>query len=98
MSYDAQIEADRRLASERGYRFSVGVQDGRGKPWQEEGRDLEDLRDAFVVANHLSAWKIAIFVHRDPGGFIYWSSDAPGVLNSDVLTMPMRQQPDEKGD
>jgi hypothetical protein len=98
MSFESQIEDDRHLARERGYRFSVAVQDGRGKPWKDEGRDLEDLRDAFIVADHLSAWKVAIFVNRETGGFVYWSSDAPTVLNSDVLTMPMYQPPDEDGD
>jgi len=81
-----QLEVDRRIAAENGFTFSVSVQEDSCKPWQDQATGLEDLKDAFVLVNHLHDAKIAIFVHKDGLGYMYWSSDHPQTLGSDLLS------------
>lgn len=89
MTFSEQLEIDRQLALEKGYTFSVALQDGQGERWEEQQSGIKDLQDAFRLANSLKAWKIGILLHREGLGFHYWDTHDPDCLNSTLLTMEM---------
>jgi len=75
---------DRALAQSCGHLFSVVTKDGRGMPWQEVRRDIDDLDEAMRLARDLEVYEAGVFAH---GRFLYWTSAHPDLFNSTVLTL-----------
>ena len=81
-------EDDRKLASERGITFKVCTKEGQGQPWNTVEEDIQDLHDAMILANHLGdPYEIGIFANNNGGGYLYWTSKSPDLLNSSVIEM-----------
>jgi hypothetical protein len=72
---------DRALARSHGHLFSVASKDGRGMPWQEVRRDIDDLDEAMHLARDLEVYEAGVFAHG------YWTSAHPDLFNSTVLTL-----------
>jgi hypothetical protein len=77
---------DRTLARNRGHFFSVASKDGRGMPWQEVSRDIDDLDEAIRLARALEVYEAGVFAH---GRFLYWTSAHPDLFNSTVLALSL---------
>lgn len=85
MSGDPETYAkDLAIARSRGHLFFVATKDGRGLRWRDARLDIADLDEAMRFARGLEAYEVGVFVQ---GGFLYWTSAHPDLLNSTVLTL-----------
>ena len=81
MSGDPETYAkDLAIARSRGHLFFVATKDGRGLCWRDARLDIADLDEAMRFARGLEAYEVG-------GGFLYWTSAHPDLLNSTVLTL-----------
>ena len=79
---------DRNLAKAKGIPFSVCTKSGRGKPWTDVRSGITDLREAMTLAAELDDhFEAGVFAHREGGGYLYWTSRTPDLLNSTVLAI-----------
>jgi hypothetical protein len=84
-----QYEEDRILAKERGRPFEVVTKTSRGKRWQTVESGIEDLHDAMILTHQIlgNYYQVGIFMQHETGGYLYWSSLDPDLLNSKIITM-----------
>lgn len=85
MDFADQLLNDQLKADRSGVRFEVCTQTGRARPWQSIVKDITSIAEALEIARQQEAWKVAVFAVGDGGGYHYWSSDYPELLNSTVL-------------
>ena len=90
-SFQYQLQADRKLARDTQQRFSVLAKESASVPWKRKGEQFDDLNGAFAMVRSLQAGRIAIHIDRDGKGLLYWSSDSPRILDSDLLRQSTRQ-------
>ena len=85
-AFENRLETDRKLARGARRQFSVLAKESTSAPWKRKGERFEDLNDAFAMVRCLrGAERIAVHIDCDGKGLLYWSSDAPDVLNSHLL-------------
>lgn len=71
--------------------FSIAVKTKKGGAWQDQAR-VDDLQQAFsnLLAIEGDVYERGLFVHFGRrGGFVYWTSLAPGTFNSSVLELQL---------
>lgn len=94
---EALVE-DARLARESGLVFDVVRKAGRGLRWEDVATDVEDLTEAVALAGEIKDYESGVVVkYSDIGGFMYWTSLDPSLLNSSVLSIEFAD-PAEFGD
>ena len=82
------LAEDARRARESGLVFDVVRKAGRGLRWEDVATDIEDLAEAVALAGEVQDYESGVVVkYSDVGGFLYWTSLEPGLLNSSVLSM-----------
>ena len=82
------LRADHLRALEVKVGFTVATKAKKGAAWANQKTEVFDLPDAFLAAQVLEAFEVAIFTAgRSNGSFIYWSSRHPEILNSSVISL-----------
>ena len=81
------LNKDAQLARERGLRFEVTKKAGRGKRWETVASGVEDLIEAMSLAGQIrDTYESGVFAsYMGVGGFVYWTSLYPELLNSTIL-------------
>jgi len=84
----AELKADAASAKRRGMTFTICHRDKPKAQWRDAEIGISDLIVALKRAAALDAFETAVFTAGpEPlGGFMYWSSRHPEVLNSTVIT------------
>lgn len=80
------LSVDRIVAKTNSVIFKVSTKEKKGAPWLTSRADIEDLFEAMNFALSINCFEVAIFAVYEIGGFIYWSSRNPEILNSVALT------------
>jgi hypothetical protein len=86
------IDVDARAAVARSITFEVCRKARPGARWETVASSLPDLSDALERAKRVQSYEAAVFTDGPPplGGFLYWSSLNPDLLNSTVITHEVR--------
>ena len=90
-AFETRLEKDQKVARDAKRQFCVLAKESTSVPWKRKGDRFEDLCNAFAMVRSLRAERIAIHIDCEGKGLLYWSSDAPDVLNSHLL--PQRLTP-----
>lgn len=80
---------DIELATERGLLFVVATKPGHRLAWVDQGEPVT-LAEVCVAASLLDAFEVGIFIVRQGGHFVYWTSRPPDLYNTTVLSQVIR--------
>lgn len=85
---------DTELAASLGLKFKVSRKEARSARWQTVEDKIDSLKYAIEKAKAVDDYESCVFTRQPSGGFMYWTSQYPDLLNSVVI----RVDPEEDMD
>lgn len=85
---------DAELAASLGLKFKVSRKEARGARWQTVEDNIDSLEYAVEKAKTIDDYESCVFVRQLSGGYIYWTSRHPDLLNSVVIKIEVSREED----